>query len=143
MPAADLTAQVSISGLVNSPRSFTLAELEKLPWTTVDASYDTARGPEHGTWLGVSLWTLLDAAGGLAAPPREVVRHTLVVTGRDGYTVVLSLGEIDPDFGHAKAVIAWSRNGQPFDPARGFRLVLPGDRVGGRDVRDVVAIEVK
>ena len=141
-PAAQSPAALSVGGLVKSPRSFTLAELQALPWTTADATFDTEHGPQHGTWLGVSLWTLLDQSGGLDAPAKEVVRHWLIVTGH-GYTVVLALGEIDPSFGHAAALVAWSQDGKPFDPAQGLRLILPGDRRGGRDVRDVVSIEVK
>jgi len=140
---AQTSPALSVGGLIKTPQSFTLGELQKLPWTTVDAAFQTEHGSQHGTWLGVSLWTLLDHAGGLDAPAKAVVRHWLVVTGRDGYTVVLSLGEIDPSFGHAAAVVAWSRDGQPFDPKAGLRLILPGDRRGGRDVRDVVNIEVK
>jgi len=140
---AQTPATLSVSGLVKAPHSFTLAELQKMPWTTVDASFQTEHGPRHGTWLGVSLWTLLDQSGGLAAPEKESLRHWLVVTGRDGYEVVLSVGEIDPAVGHAVAVVAWSADGKPFDPAQGPRLILPGDRKGGRDVRDVVSIEVK
>ena len=134
---------LAVGGVVKSPRSFTLAELQALPWTTADATFDTGHGPRHGTWLGVALWTLLDHAGGLDAPAQEAVRHWLTVTGRDGYTVVLSLGEIDPAFGHAAALIAWSEDGKPLDPAQGLRLILPGDRSDGRDVRDVVTIAVK
>ncbi|MGH6976266.1 MAG: molybdopterin-dependent oxidoreductase [Stellaceae bacterium] len=143
-PAAAQTAlSLSVGGLVKAPHTFTLADLEKMPWITVDESFQTERGPRHGTWLGVSLWTLLDQSGGVDAPMKESVRHWLVVTGRDGDAVVLSVGEIDPSFGHATAVIAWSEDGRPFDPQAGLRLILPGDRKGGRDVRDVVSIEVK
>lgn len=134
---------LAVSGLVKAPHGFTLADLQKMPWTTVEASFQTEKGPRHGTWLGVSLWTLLDQSGGLAVPEKESLRHWLVVTGRDGYAVVLSVGEIDPAVGHAVAVVAWSEDGKPFDPAHGLRLILPGDRKGGRDVRDVVSIEVK
>ncbi|MGH6995372.1 MAG: molybdopterin-dependent oxidoreductase, partial [Stellaceae bacterium] len=140
---AQTTAALSISGLVKAPHGFTLAELQKMPWTTVEASFQTEHGPHHGIWLGVSLWTLLDQSGGLDASMKDSVRHWLVVTGRDGYAVALSVGEIDPAFGHAAAVVAWSQDGKPFDPAQGLRLILPGDRKGGRDVRDVVSIEVK
>lgn len=140
---AQTPATLSVSGLVKAPHSFTLAELQKMPWTTVEASFQTEHGTRHGTWLGVSLWTLLDQSGGLDAPEKESLRHWLVVTGRDGYAVVLSVGEIDPAVGHAAAVVAWSEDGKPFDPAHGLRLILPGDRKGGRDVRDVVSIEVK
>lgn len=134
---------LSISGLVKAPHSFTFAELQKMPWTTVEAAFQTEHGTHRGTWLGVSLWTLLDQSGGLDASMKDSVRHWLVVTGRDGYAVVLSVGEIDPSFGHEAAVVAWSQDGKPFDPAQGLRLILPGDRHGGRDVRDVVSIEVK
>ena len=140
---AQTPATLSVAGLVKAPHSFTLAELQKMPWTTVEASFQTEKGPRHGTWLGVSLWTLLDQSGGLDAPEKESLRHWLVVTGRDGYAVALSVGEIDPAVGHAAAVVAWSEDGKPFDPAHGLRLILPGDRKGGRDVRDVVSIEVK
>lgn len=140
---AQTPAALSVSGLVKAPHGFTLAELQKMPWTTVEASFQTEHGTRHGTWLGVSLWTLLDQSGGLDAPEKESLRHWLVVTGRDGYAVVLSVGEIDPAVGHAAAVVAWSEDGKPFDPAHGLRLILPGDRKGGRDVRDVVSIEVK
>lgn len=140
---AQTSPALAIGGLVKAPHSFTLAELQKMPWTTVDASFQTEHGPHHGTWLGVSLWTLLDQSGGLDASMKDSVRHWLVVTGRDGYAVVLSVGEIDPSFGHAAALVAWSQDGKPFDPAQGLRLVLPGDRYGARNVRDVVSIEVK
>lgn len=140
---AQTTLALSVSGAVKAPHSFTLAELQKMPWTTVEASFQTEHGTCHGTWLGVSLWTLLDQSGGLNAPEKESLRHWLVVTGRDGYAVVLSVGEIDSAVGHAAAVVAWSEDGKPFDPTHGLRLILPGDRKGGRDVRDVVSIEVK
>lgn len=142
-PAAQSPPALSVSGLVKAPQSFTLAALQKMPWTTVEASFQTEHGPRHGTWLGVSLWTLLDQSGGLDASMKDSVRHWLVVTGRDGYAVVLSVGEIDPSFGHAAALVAWSQDGKSFDPAQGLRLILPGDRHGARDVRDVVSIEVK
>ncbi|MGH7013824.1 MAG: molybdopterin-dependent oxidoreductase [Stellaceae bacterium] len=146
-PVTDLAAQpggsLSVGGLVKAPQTLTLVELQSLPWTTVEATFETEHGPQHGTWIGVSLWTLLDQSGGLDAPAKEAVRHWLTVTGRDGYSVVLSVGEIDPSFGHAAAVVAWSRDGQPFDPKAGLRLILPGDRRGGRDARNVVSIEVK
>lgn len=39
-------------------------------------------------------------------------------------------------------MIAYERNGQELDE-NGLRVVMPGDRHGGRYVRDVVEIEVK
>jgi DMSO/TMAO reductase YedYZ molybdopterin-dependent catalytic subunit len=130
---------------VTQPKSFTLDDLQKLPATRETVSFMGEHGQEKATYTGVLLWTLLDKAGGPAdtAGKRADLRHTMTVTGRDGYIVVLSLGELDPDFGAKGVIVAYSRDGQPFYPARGFRLVVPGDRHGGRDVRDVISIEVK
>jgi DMSO/TMAO reductase YedYZ molybdopterin-dependent catalytic subunit len=137
-------ATLAFGGLVNQPKSFTLDDLKNLPATRETVSFLGEHGQEKATYTGVLLWTLLDKAGGLAdGGKRPDLRHTLTVTGRDGYIVVLSLGELDPDFGGKAAIIAYSRESQPFDPARGFRLVVPGDKHGGRDVRDVIGIEVK
>jgi DMSO/TMAO reductase YedYZ molybdopterin-dependent catalytic subunit len=131
-------------GLVQQPGSFTLDDLKNLPATRETVSFIGEHGQEKATYTGVLLWTLLDKAGGLAdSGKRPDLRHTLTVTGRDGYIVVLSLGELDPDFGGNAAIIAYSRDGKPYDPARGFRLVVPGDKHGGRDVRDVTNIDVK
>lgn len=139
--AAQTEAALSVGGLVNAPRSFTLAELKALPWTTRDAALETASGPAHATWLGVALWTLLDHVGGVAFSPAEFARHKVMVTARDGRAVTLSLAEIAPG-GGADALVAWSRDGQPFDPVRGLRLVVPGDP-RNRDLAGVVEIAVR
>ena len=68
------------------------------------------------------------------------VAHTLLITADDGYAVALSLGEIDPDYGHAAPVIATDCGGKALDAPR---LVVPGDAHAGRAVRGVVTIEVK
>jgi hypothetical protein len=39
-------------------------------------------------------------------------------------------------------ILAYDRDGKPFD-AGGFRLIVPGDKHGGRNVQNVVQIEVK
>jgi hypothetical protein len=51
-------------------------------------------------------------------------------------------GRDRPDFGGKPALLAYRRNDEA--PAEmGFRLVMPGDKHGGRYVRDVVSIEVE
>lgn len=131
-------------GAVNRPRDFSRADLERLPARHVDIAYQTGSGDAKAAYTGVLLWTLLGEAGGLNDPGRRAdLRHTIAVTGRDGYTVVLSLGELDPDFGSVPAIVAFRRDDRTSEPLRDFRLVVPGDRHGGRNVRDVVHIEVK
>jgi hypothetical protein len=59
------------------------------------------------------------------------LRHAIRVTAKDSYVVVTSTGEIAPDFGNKGALVAYERDGKPLD---GFRIVMPGDKHGGRDV---------
>jgi len=64
-------------------------------------------------------------------------RHAIGITAKDDYVVVTSTGEIAPDFGGKAALVAYERGGKPLDD---FRIVMPGDKHGGRNVRDVVSI---
>jgi hypothetical protein len=77
----------------------------------------------------------------LGGDRRARLRRTIMVTGRDGYTAVLALAEIDPEFEGKQVVLAYRRDGKPID-GNALRLVAPGDRHGGRSVRDVVRIDL-
>ena len=61
------------------------------------------------------------------------------VTGADGYAAPVAMAEIAPAFEGKPVILAVTRNGAPL--ARPL-LVVPGDHLHGRDVRDVVAIVV-
>ena len=89
------------------------------------------------------LWALLAEAGGIDDSEKGAeLRHTIKITGRDGYRVVISTGEIAPDFGGKRAMLAYERDGKDLGQA-GLRVVMPGDKRGGRFVRDVVRIEIE
>ena len=45
----------------------------------------------------------------LGSEPRTRLRHTIVVTGRDGYAAVLALAETDPEFEGKQVVLAYRR----------------------------------
>jgi hypothetical protein len=62
------------------------------------------------------------------------------VTGRDGYQIAFSVGEIHPEFGNTPMMIATEVDGKPF--ADGLRIIVPGDKRGARNVRQVVKIEL-
>jgi DMSO/TMAO reductase YedYZ molybdopterin-dependent catalytic subunit len=139
--AANQNWVVSLSGKVNHPQQFDLETLQKLPAQQVTVSYQAGR-VEEVSFTGVLLWTLLGEAGGIDDPAKRAeLRHVIRITARDGYVVVLSTGEIAPDFGAKPALLAYRRNDEA-PAAAGFRLVMPGDKHGGRYVRDVVSIEV-
>ena len=146
--AADANAAphlaIAIGGMVEHAQSVTTEDLAKLPQTPVQIAFVTGRGQETGTFTGALLWTVLGNAGLVDAPGKNGrLRHTLVVTGRDGYAVALSLGEIDPDFEGKAVILAIMKDAKPLDAADGIRLVVPNDRHGGRAVRDVVGIDVR
>ena len=141
--AANQNWVVSLGGKVKHPQQFDLETLQRLPAQQVTVSYQTGRGVEEASFTGVSLWTLLGEAGGIDDPAKSAeLRHVIRITARDGYVVVLSTGEIAPDFGAKPALLAYRRNDEA-PAAAGFRLAMPGDKHGGRYVRDVISIEVE
>jgi DMSO/TMAO reductase YedYZ molybdopterin-dependent catalytic subunit len=141
--AANQHLVVSFGGKVKHPLQLNLDALQKLPAEQVKVTYQAGRGVEEASFTGVPLWTLLGEAGGIDDPAKRAeLHHIMRITGWDGYLVVISTGEIAPDFGGKPALLAYRRNDEA--PAEtGFRLVMPGDKHGGRYVRDVVSIEVE
>jgi hypothetical protein len=119
-----------------------LASVERLPAVEQQVSFLTGHGTEQATYTGALLWSLLENAGTLGGEPRARIRRTVAVTGRDGYVAVLALAEIDPEFEGKQVIVAYRKDGQPM-PGSELRLVVPGDRRGGRSVRDVVRIELR
>ena len=59
------------------------------------------------------------------------------------WRVLLSIAELDPEFAGTQAILAVTRDSQPLSADEGVRLVVPGDKHGGRRVRHVVRIEVQ
>ncbi len=102
--------------------------------------------PSHGDkaseLTGPLLWDVLAAAGAIdPAKPAEQVRLTVRVTGADGYTAVIALAELSPEFAGHPVLLATTLNGTALPPGS-LRLVVPGEKRGGRSVRDVVRIDV-
>jgi len=131
---------VAIGGQVQHPGPVTVADLQKLPATTVSISFMTDKGQESATYTGALLWTVLGNAAPIDAPGKNSsLRHTYLVTASDGYAVAVSEGEIYPHFEGKSVILAYAKDGKP----SGIRLIVPGDKHGGRAVRDVVKIEVR
>ena len=139
--AAAQSPTVGLEGKVKTPRHFSLDDLKKLPAQHADVSFQTDRGPVTASFTGVLLWSLIDAAGGVDDPEKgAAVRHAIRVTAKDGYVMVTSTGEIAPEFGGKEALVAYERDGKPLED---FRIVMPGDKHGARNVRDVVTINIE
>jgi hypothetical protein len=118
------------------------ARLEQLPAVELTVLFESDRGTEAVTYKGPLLWSVLEDAGVLGADRRARIRQTIVVTGRDGYTAALALAEIDPQYEGKQVLLAYRRNGHAMDGSA-VSLVVPGDRRGGRNVSDVVRIDLR
>jgi hypothetical protein len=142
-PRAAVAPAVALDGRLKHPQSLDLEALSRLPAEQLQVSFQTEHGPTTASYTGVRLWAAVAAAGGIDDDEKGAeLRHVVKVTGRDGYIVVISTGEIAPDFGGKPALIAYQRNDEKPGEA-GLRLVMPGDKRGGRNVPDVVAITVE
>jgi DMSO/TMAO reductase YedYZ molybdopterin-dependent catalytic subunit len=121
---------------------FPAAVLAKLPIVQDKISFGTDHGPLNAAFAGPLLWTVLRAAHAVdPAAPKSAVRSYVLVTGSDGYSAVIALGEIAPAFEDKRVILAETMNGKPLGAGH-LRVVVPEDARGGRSVRDVVSITV-
>jgi len=131
---------VAIDGHVEHALQLTIADLRAMPQQAIDVTFTSGKGPQSDHFTGALLWDVVQKAGiadGADAVAKHHLQHVVLVSGRDGYTVAVSIGEIDPAF-EGKSVILVDD-----DADKGVRLVVPGDKRGGRNVRDVVRIDIE
>lgn len=138
----DATFKLYVGGLVNTPKSYTIADLKKMPKGEVMFGFECSgnRAPvqglcSNGKWTGVPLAALLKAAG-LKADGREVV-----FLGADHGTEEVEWRtqkySLDQQFGRslprdkamsAEPLVAYAYNDEPLSRHQGFplRLIVPG-----------------
>lgn len=137
---------IEVTGLVAQPGPLTVTDLQQLPNETVEVTYETRNGPEQHTFVGTPLYGVIDQLGLQVSPDARnpLLGIYFVVTAQDGYQVVVSGGELDPNFGNSPMLLAWEQDGEPLSGEDGpVRLVAPGDTRGGRYVYGVIRIEVR
>ena len=146
-PTTSGNDRLMVVGLNGDTKAYELDQLRLLPATNISVYFGSSHGPVQASFQGVQLWTILQQArlttdGG---PKNEILRRTVTITGADGYQVVLSAGELAPSFGGGLAILAYEQDGKPLrDQGEGFaRLIVPGDKLGGRNVSGVVRIQVQ
>lgn len=136
-------SSLTIGGDVATPLTISVADLEKMPQTTLTVVNPHNHKPEK--YQGVPLDTLLQHCG---VPHGEAIRGKwmtayLVVTAADGYRVVYSLAELDPGFLDSNVLVADQMNGAPLGPREGpLKLVAPRDKRPARWVRMLKSITV-
>jgi hypothetical protein len=77
----------------------------------------------------------------LIATTLFLVAGVVLATGSDGYQALVAYGEIDPGFGAKEVLLAISQDDVSLADA-GPRLVVPGDKRGGRYVSNVVRVRL-
>ena len=118
---------------------FTLATLRQLPVATVNVSYISGSRLQSATFTGALLWDVVQKAGIVIDPnvKNDLIRKLITVTAADGYQVTFSAGEIAPNFGGKQIMVAYEADGAPLG-ANGFaRIVVPGDKAGGRFISNI------
>ena len=123
--------------------NLSLAEFRALPH--VDVKVHNGHTNTDETYSGVPLVVLLAKVD---APLGENLRgkaltNYVVATGSDGYSVLLSLAEVDPMFHDGQIVVADSRDGQPLTTSGPFQLIVSEDKRPARWVRNLVSIAVQ
>jgi hypothetical protein len=116
-------------------------DIESLPHVKV-----TTHGAENdATFEGVTLKTVLEKAGvefGHAMRGKRLA-SCLLVEAADGYSAVIALPEIDPDFTDKQIVLAFSQDGKPLDAKAGpYRIVIPDEKRMARWVRQVTTLKI-
>jgi hypothetical protein len=71
----------------------------------------------------------------------DKLRNVVTVAGSDRYQAAIARGEIDPDFEGRTVLVAVTEDGRPAADGRP-RLVVPGDKHGGRYVSSLVRIQL-
>lgn len=138
----DQAGAITVLGPSGAERVLTPNEVGALPTVQVTVAVEPGHGPPQRTYEGPLLWTLLDHAGAFEANEfRGYVRAAVIATGSDGYSVVLAVGEISPEFEGKQVIVAERVDGQPLEAGH-FRLVVPGEKRAGRSARDLVRLHV-
>lgn len=137
--AAD--AGIAVTRVDGSRVTLDAAKLAALPRRDVEARHKE----QTSRYTGSDLRAVLAAADAL---PGErlggaLLRRVVRIEAADGYVVVFSLAELDPDLGNTEVLLVDRENDAALPAATGpWRLVVPGDARPARWSRQVRALRV-
>jgi hypothetical protein len=122
--------------------TLTPADLSSMPHSKIVVKQPDGRGVTHEGVLVSELLKRINAPLGKALRGDAMATY-VVASATDGYRVVFSLAELDPDFTGSEIMVVDRTNAQPLLPDQGpFRLVVPKDLPGARSIRMLERIEV-
>ncbi|MCG2614087.1 molybdopterin-dependent oxidoreductase [Terrimonas sp. NA20] len=133
---------LTVKGEVGLPLTITTAGLSE--FRHAEANMKDREGNMH-KYTGVSVLSILDSAKvTLGKQLRgEHLKKYLLVKCADGYQVLFSLAELDPDFGNKTVILADRVDGKPLPEGKGpFRLIIPDDKALARNSYEVIEMIV-
>jgi len=117
------------------------SDIESLPHVKVA----TDGSENKATFEGVALKIVLEKGGvefGHSMRGKWLA-SCLLVEAADGYSAVIALPEIDPDFTDKQIVLAFLQDGKPLDTKAGpYRIVIPDEKRMARWVRQVTTLKI-
>jgi hypothetical protein len=127
----------------HAPVALSPADFRALPHVTI--TVHNAHADADETYSGVSLATLLALVNAPIgnAFHKEALASYLVASGSDGYSVVLSLAEVEPSIHGGQVLVADARDGQPLAKSGPFQLIVSEDRRPARWVHNLIAITLE
>ena len=144
--AAPVAAQqgapsIAVSGAVPTPLTLTATDLAAMPRASVTTTNNGIATKYEGVWLAEVLRKAgLPIGNGLRGASLSMY---VLAAASDGYQVLFSLGELDPEITDGQYLVADSADGKPlFGEMGAFRLVVPGDKRGARSIRMLASVTV-
>ena len=127
----------------HTPVAFTPADIRALPHLT--AKVHNGHMDKDETYSGVPLVTLLAKVNAPVGKELRKEAYTIyiVATGSDGYAVLLSLAEVDPDFHAGQVLVADMRDGEPLGKNGPFQLIVSDDKRPARWVRNLQSLTLQ
>lgn len=138
---ATATPSVRVTGAVTQSLTLTAADLAGMPRASVRTTSNGITTTYEGVWVAD---VLKKAGAPLGNALRGAALSTYVIAmASDGYQVVFSLGELDPEMSGGQYLLADSADGQAlFGETGAFRLVVPTDKRGARSIRMLTSLQV-
>jgi hypothetical protein len=135
-------SSIVVEGVEGKSILLTRDDLSKLPQQTIDTT-------DHGNSAKFEGVRLADVLAKVELPTGDRYHSTaasyyMVVEAKDGYRTVFAWAELDPSFMDKPVFIVTKRDGRPLSEKEGpFELIAPGERRGGRWVRQLTALKLK
>lgn len=130
---------LKVSGRVNTPQTFTLADLKKLPQRQLELTLNCISNPVGGFLIGNAIWTGFTVRELLNRVGVQQGAKFIIWKAADGYIESLPLGEAYEE----DVLLVHSINGEPLNARHGFplRVLIPG-RYGMKQPRWITEIEL-